>query len=207
MLVIFFEIQILVVFGQIEMLLVICMLFGEDVIVKCGLVGRVILIVVVRVVDQNMNDVFVGEVGEIVYWVLILMSCYWNNLEVIVEVFVGGWFYFGDLVCMDFDGYVWVVDCKKDMIIFGGENIYCVELENVLVSYFDIVEVVVIGWVDEKWGEVLIVVVVVKNDDFWIEDLGEFLIDWFVCYKYFKVFEIVDVLFCNFVGKVFKIEL
>lgn len=201
------ETQILATFGQTEMSPVTCMLLGEDAIAKRGSVGRVIPTVAARVVDQNMNDVPVGEVGEIVYRAPTLMSCYWNNPEATAEAFAGGWFHSGDLVRMDSDGYVWVVDRKKDMIISGGENIYCAELENVLASHPDIAEVAVIGRADEKWGEVPIAVAAVTNDDLRIEDLGEFLTDRLARYKHPKALEIVDALPRNPAGKVLKTEL
>lgn len=201
------ETQILAAFGQTEMSPVTCMLLGEDAIAKRGSVGRVIPTVAARVVDQNMNDVPVGEVGEIVYRAPTLMSCYWNNPEAAAEAFAGGWFHSGDLVRMDSDGYVWVVDRKKDMIISGGENIYCAELENVLASHPDIAEVAVIGRADEKWGEVPIAVAAVTNDDLRIEDLGEFLTDRLARYKHPKALEIVDALPRNPAGKVLKTEL
>lgn len=201
------ETQILAAFGQTEMSPVTCMLLGEDAIAKRGSVGRVIPTVAARVVDQNMNDVPVGEVGEIVYRAPTLMSCYWNNPEATAEAFAGGWFHSGDLVRMDSDGYVWVVDRKKDMIISGGENIYCAELENVLASHPDIAEVAVISRADEKWGEVPIAVAAVTNDDLRIEDLGEFLTDRLARYKHPKALEIVDALPRNPAGKVLKTEL
>lgn len=201
------ETQILAAFGQTEMSPVTCMLLGEDAIAKRESVGRVIPTVAARVVDQNMNDVPVGEVGEIVYRAPTLMSCYWNNPEATAEAFAGGWFHSGDLVRMDSDGYVWVVDRKKDMIISGGENIYCAELENVLASHPDIAEVAVIGRADEKWGEVPIAVAAVTNDDLRIEDLGEFLTDRLARYKHPKALEIVDALPRNPAGKVLKTEL
>lgn len=201
------ETQILAAFGQTEMSPVTCMLLGEDAIAKRGSVGRVIPTVAARVVDQNMNDVPVGEVGEIGYRAPTLMSCYWNNPEATAEAFAGGWFHSGDLVRMDSDGYVWVVDGKKDMIISGGENIYCAELENVLASHPDIAEVAVIGRADEKWGEVPIAVAAVTNDDLRIEDLGEFLTDRLARYKHPKALEIVDALPRNPAGKVLKTEL
>ncbi len=199
--------QILAAFGQTEMSPVTCMLLGEDAIRKRGSVGRVIPTVAARVIDENMNDVPVGEVGEIVYRAPTLMSCYWNNPEATAEAFAGGWFHSGDLVRMDSDGYVWVVDRKKDMIISGGENIYCAELENVLTSHPDIVEVAVIGRADEKWGEVPIAVAAVTNDDLRIEDISEFLTDRLARYKHPKALEIVAALPRNPAGKVLKTEL
>jgi fatty-acyl-CoA synthase len=199
--------QILAAFGQTEMSPVTCMLLGEDAIRKRGSVGKVIPTVAARVVDEDMNDVPIGEVGEIVYRAPTLMSGYWNNPEATAEAFAGGWFHSGDLVRMDEDGYVWVVDRKKDMIISGGENIYCAEVENVLASHPDIVEVAVIGRPHEKWGEVPIAVAAVTQSNLRLEDLDEFLGERLARYKHPKGLEIVDALPRNPAGKVRKTEL
>jgi fatty-acyl-CoA synthase len=135
------------------------------------------------------------------------MSGYWNNPEATAEAFAGGWFHSGDLVRMDDDGYVWVVDRKKDMIISGGENIYCAEVENVLASHPEIVEVAVIGRPHEKWGEVPIAVAAVTQSSLRIEDLDEFLGERLARYKHPKGLEIVDALPRNPAGKVLKTEL
>jgi fatty-acyl-CoA synthase len=199
--------QILAAFGQTEMSPVTCMLLGEDAIRKRGSVGKVIPTVAARVVDENMSDVPVGEVGEIVYRAPTLMSGYWNNPAATAEAFAGGWFHSGDLVRMDEDGYVWVVDRKKDMIISGGENIYCAEVENVLASHPGIVEVAVIGRAHEKWGEVPIAVAAVTDDQLRLDDLDEFLTERLARYKHPKALEIVDTLPRNPAGKVLKTEL
>jgi fatty-acyl-CoA synthase len=199
--------QILAAFGQTEMSPVTCMLLGEDAIRKRGSVGKVIPTVAARVVDENMNDVPVGEVGEIVYRAPTLMSGYWNNPAATAEAFAGGWFHSGDLVRMDEEGYVWVVDRKKDMIISGGENIYCAEVENVLAGHPSIVEVAVIGRAHEKWGEVPIAVAAVTDDHLGLDDLAEFLTERLARYKHPKALEIVDTLPRNPAGKVLKTEL
>jgi fatty-acyl-CoA synthase len=199
--------QILAAFGQTEMSPVTCMLLGEDAIRKRGSVGKVIPTVAARVVDDDMNDVPVGEVGEIVYRAPTMMSGYWNNPEATAEAFAGGWFHSGDLVRMDEDGYVWVVDRKKDMIISGGENIYCAEVENVLASHPGVVEVAVIGRAHEKWGEVPIAVAAVTDDRLLLEDLDEYLTERLARYKHPKALEIVDRLPRNPAGKVLKTEL
>ncbi len=205
------EAQILAAFGQTEMSPVTCMLLGDDAIRKRGSVGKVIPTVAARVVDENMNDVPVGEVGEIVYRAPTLMSGYWNNPEATAEAFAGGWFHSGDLVRMDEDGYVWVVDRKKDMIISGGENIYCAEVENVLAGHPGIVEVAVIGRADDRWGEVPIAVAAVMADALQnklsLEDLDGFLTERLARYKHPKGLEIVDALPRNPAGKVLKTEL
>jgi fatty-acyl-CoA synthase len=199
--------QILAAFGQTEMSPVTCTLLGEDAIRKRGSVGKVIPTVAARVVDEEMNDVPVGEVGEIVYRAATLMSGYWNNPEATAEAFAGGWFHSGDLVRMDEEGYVWVVDRKKDMIISGGENIYCAEVENVLAGHPSIVEVAVIGRPHEKWGEVPVAVAAVTQNNLRIDDLDEFLDERLARYKHPKGLEIVDALPRNPAGKVLKTEL
>jgi fatty-acyl-CoA synthase len=199
--------QILAAFGQTEMSPVTCMLLGADAIRKLGSVGKVIPTVAARVVDNEMNDVPVGQVGEIVYRAPTLMAGYWNDPEATAEAFAGGWFHSGDLVQQDEEGYVWVVDRKKDMIISGGENIFCAEVENVLASHPAIVEVAVIGRAHEKWGEVPVAVVAVTQGDLQLADLDEFLTGQLASYKHPKGLEIVDALPRNPAGKVLKTEL
>jgi fatty-acyl-CoA synthase len=202
--------QIYAAFGQTEMSPVTCMLLAQDAIRKLGSVGKVIPTVAARVVDENMNDVPVGQVGEIVYRAPTLMAGYWNNPEATAVAFAGGWFHSGDLVRQDEEGYVWVVDRKKDMIISGGENIYCAEVENVLAGHPAILEVAVIGRADEKWGEVPVAVVALGADSdstLDLADLDEFLTKQLARYKHPKALEIVDALPRNPAGKVLKTEL
>ncbi len=202
--------QILAAFGQTEMSPVTCMLLGDDAIRKLGSVGKVIPTVSARVVDDDMNDVPIGQVGEIVYRAPTLMEGYWNNQEATAEAFAGGWFHSGDLVRQDEEGYIWVVDRKKDMIISGGENIYCAEVENVLAGHPAIVEVAVIGRTNEKWGEVPVAIVVqraVSENSLGLADLDEFLTERLARYKHPKHLEVVDALPRNPAGKVLKTEL
>lgn len=202
--------QILAAFGQTEMSPVTCMLLGEDAIRKLGSVGKVIPTVSARVVDEDMNDVPVGQVGEIVYRAPTLMAGYWNNPQATAEAFTGGWFHSGDLVRQDEEGYVWVVDRKKDMIISGGENIYCAEVENALAAHPAIAEVAVIGRPDEKWGEVPVAVVALgaaDQTDLDLRELDAFLDERLARYKHPKAVEVVDTLPRNPAGKVLKTEL
>ena len=202
--------QIFAAFGQTEMSPVTCMLLAQDAIRKLGSVGKVIPTVAARVVDENMKDVPVGQVGEIVYRAPTLMAGYWNNPKATAEAFAGGWFHSGDLVRQDQEGYVWVVDRKKDMIISGGENIYCAEVENALAGHPAIVEVAVIGRPDEKWGEVPVAVVAVgaiSDEPLTLDDLDGFLTERLARYKHPKALEIVDALPRNPAGKVLKTEL
>ena len=127
--------DVVTAFGQTECSPVTCLLRGEDAIRKIGSIGQPIVNVEARIVDDEMNDVPRGEVGEIVYRGPLVMSGYWNKPEATAEAFRGGWFHSGDLVREDEDGYLFVVDRVKDMIISGGENIYCAEVENVLAAH------------------------------------------------------------------------
>jgi fatty-acyl-CoA synthase len=201
--------QIYAAFGQTEMSPVTCMLLAQDAIRKLGSVGKVIPTVAARVVDDNMNDVQVGQVGEIVYRAPTLMAGYWNNPEATAEAFAGGWFHSGDLVRQDEEGYVWVVDRKKDMIISGGENIYCAEVENVLAGHPAIDEVAVIGRPHARWGEVPVAIVALAavHTDLDLGDLDQFLTERLARYKHPKALEIVDALPRNPAGKVLKTEL
>jgi fatty-acyl-CoA synthase len=183
------------------------MLLAQDAIRKRGSVGRVIPTVAARIVDEDMNDVAIGDVGEIVYRAPTLMAGYWNNPDATAEAFRGGWFHSGDLVRSDGDGYVWVVDRKKDMIISGGENIYCAEVENALADHPAIVEVAVIGRGHRKWGEVPVAVAAVRQSTLTLAELDEFLSDRLARYKHPKAIEIVDALPRNPAGKVLKTEL
>ncbi len=199
--------QIFAAFGQTEMSPVTCMLLADDAMRKLGSVGKVIPTVAARVVDEDMNDVPVGQVGEIVYRAPTLMAGYWNNPQATAEAFAGGWFHSGDLVRQDEEGYIWVVDRKKDMIISGGENIYCAEVENVLAAHPAVVEVAVIGRPHEKWGEVPVAVVAINTDRLALHELDEFLTERLARYKHPKVLEVVDALPRNPAGKVLKTEL
>ncbi len=148
------------VFGQTEMSPITCVLRGEDSIRKLGSVGRPIPTMRSRIVDDDMNDVAPGEVGEIVYLGPNLMQGYWRKPVETAEAFEGGWFHSGDLVRADAEGFIWVVDRKKDMIISGGENVYCAEVENVVFGHDAVLDVAVYGRSHDKWGEVPVAAVV-----------------------------------------------
>jgi acyl-CoA synthetase (AMP-forming)/AMP-acid ligase II len=180
----------------------------EDMLAKQGTVGRPRINVEARVVDDDDNDVPVGEVGEIVYRGPTVMKEYYNNPEATAEAFRGGWFHSGDLVRQDEDGYLYVVDRKKDMIISGGENIYPAEIEEVLYTHPKVLEATVIGVPDPDWGESIKAVVVPKQGETLTE---EEVIDHckknIASYKKPKSVDFVDALPRNPQGKVLKFEL
>ena len=161
--------------------------------------------VCVRREDGTAADI--GEPGEL--WVrgANLMTEYVGDPAATAETLKDGWCATGDIGKVDEAGLFTILDRKKDMIISGGENIYCAEVENVLASHPQIVEVAVIGRAHEKWGEVPIAVAAVAGDPLRLEDLGEFLAERLARYKHPKALEIVDALPRNPAGKVLKTEL
>ncbi|MFF0489041.1 fatty-acid--CoA ligase FadD5 [Nocardia sp. NPDC004068] len=203
------EAQNVAVFGQTEMSPITCVLEGADALRKLGSVGKPIPTIQARIVDDEMNDVAPGEVGEIVYRGPTLMQGYWNKPEATAEAFAGGWFHSGDLVRQDEEGFIWVVDRKKDMIISGGENIYCAEVENVLFGHPQIHEAAVIGRAHEKWGEVPVAIVALVNPDegLTLSELEPFLNENLARYKHPKELIIVPELPRNASGKVVKVQL
>lgn len=117
----------------------------------------------VRVVGPDLAPVDVGETGEVVVRGPHVMPGYWGLPEETAASFADGWFRSGDAARVDEDGYVFIVDRIKDMIISGGENIYPAEIEDLLLAHPDIVECAVIGVPDDKWGEVPRAVVVPRE--------------------------------------------
>ena len=198
------------VFGQTEMSPITCVLDGADALRKLGSVGRVIPTVQARVVDDDMNDVAPGEVGEIVYRGPTMMLGYWENPTATADAFHGGWFHSGDLVRVDDEGFVYVVDRKKDMIISGGENIYCAEVENALFAHPKILEAAVIGRPDSRWGEIPVAFVALRPEaggELSLDELQPFLDEQLARYKHPKVVVCVEALPRNASGKVVKGEL
>ncbi len=129
--------------------------------------GREFITVELRVVNEAGEDVKPDgkEVGEIIVRGDSVTRGYWNLPQVTEEAFEDGWLYTGDMAVMDEEGYVKIVDRKRDMIITGGENVYSVEVENVLYSHPAILEAAVIGVPDEKWGEAVKAIVVLREGE------------------------------------------
>jgi len=122
--------------------------------------GRPVPGVEVRVVDVNDREVPAGEAGEVVARGANIMKGYWKRPEITADVMRGGWFHTGDIGRFDERGYLYILDRKKDMIKPGGENVYSQEVESMVASHPDVLEVAVIGVPDEKWGEAIKAVVV-----------------------------------------------
>lgn len=195
-------------YGQTEMSPVATILKPEDQLAKAGSAGKPVINVETRLMDDEGSFVGVGEVGEIVHRSGQVMSGYLNDPEKTAEAFKYGWFHSGDLGVMDGDGYLYVVDRKKDMIKTGGENVASREVEEVIYTHPAVAEAAVIGLPDPKWIEVVSAVVVPKNgarvEDKDIIDFCKERLAGFKCPK--KVF-IADELMKNPSGKILKREL
>lgn len=159
-----------------------------------------------RLIDAGGNDVGTDEVGEILLKTPGAMKEYYQNPEATAATLKDGWIYTGDLATRDADGFYWIVDRKKDMIISGGENIYSKEVEDVLSLHPDISEVAVIGIVDEKWGEIPLAILSSKRS-ISLDELNKFCSEHLAKYKIPKRIEYVDALPRTATGKVLKTEL
>ena len=134
-------------------------LLNEYALSKIGSAGAPVMFAEIRVRDAEGNITRRGT-GEVVIKAPFIMKEYWNRPEATAESFDRGWFRTGDIAEIDEDGFIFIKDRIKDMIISGGENIYPAEIENVIISHPAVSEVAVIGLPDEEWGEVVCAVVV-----------------------------------------------
>ena len=118
----------------------------------------------IKIVDTNNNQLGTGEVGEILIKSATVMKSYWNRSEATAETIIDDWFYSGDAGFFDEDGFLFIHDRVKDMIISGAENIYPAEVENALMSHPQILDAAVVGIPDEKWGETVLGFVILAED-------------------------------------------
>ena len=117
----------------------------------------------VRIVDEDGKDVKQGDVGELLLKGPGVMTCYYKNPEATAETLKDGWLYTGDMAEQDADGFIYLVDRKKDVIISGGENIYPVQIENFLSKYPKVKDVAVIGLADPRLGEITAAIIETKD--------------------------------------------
>ncbi|WP_287459599.1 fatty acyl-CoA synthetase [Sphingomonas sp.] len=147
-------------YGQTEIAPVATVLGPADHATRPGSAGRPTLHVLTRVVDDDMRDVAVGEIGEVVHRSPQLLTGYWRQPELSDAAFAGGWFHSGDLATIDADGFITIVDRKKDMIKTGGENVSSREVEEAIYTHPHVSEVAVIGLPDPRWIEAVTAFVV-----------------------------------------------
>jgi fatty-acyl-CoA synthase len=149
-------------YGQTEIAPLATVLKPHEQLTKLGSAGRAVLNVETRVVDDAMRDVALGEVGEIVHRSPQLLTGYFNDPERTAAAFEGGWFHSGDLATIDADGYITVVDRKKDMIKTGGENVASREVEETVYRLEGVSEVAVVGLPHPYWIEAVTACIVAK---------------------------------------------
>ena len=173
-------------------------------------IGKPVWGVQVEVVDDDGKPLPPGEehVGEIVIRGHNIMKGYYNKPEETAEAFKGGWFHTGDLAYRDDDGYLFIVDRKKDLVIRGGYNVYPREIEEVLFGHEAIAEAAVIGKPDDKLGEEVVAIVALKQGaDVTQDDVIAYCKERLAAYKYPREVRIVDELPKGPTGKILKKEL
>ncbi|MGG1675371.1 long-chain-fatty-acid--CoA ligase [Neobacillus sp. NRS-1170] len=171
---------------------------------KPGSVGIDIPKVKNKVVDPNGLEVQRGEIGELIVKGPNVMMGYLGMPEATSSALKDGWFYTGDLARMDEEGYIYIVDRKKDMIIVGGYNVYPREVEEVLYQHPAIVEVAVIGVTDKEYGEIVKAFVVSNDECLTVDSILHFCQDKLVKYKQPKQVEFMKELPKNSTGKILK---
>jgi acyl-CoA synthetase (AMP-forming)/AMP-acid ligase II len=140
-----------------------CLTTPEDALRKAGSTGKAFFHTDVKLVRPDGSECDVDEPGEVLIRGGHIMTGYWNRPDATAEAIRDGWFYSGDVATRDSEGFIWIQDRLKDMIISGGENIYPAELENVILGNPGVADVAVIGVPSEKWGETPLAVVVKKD--------------------------------------------
>lgn len=139
-----------------------CVHLGVENIKKVGAIGKAGFGWKVKIVDDNRNEVKRGEVGELAVSGPGVMSCYYNDPKATEEVLSDGWLFTGDMAQEDEDGFIYLVDRKKDVIISGGENLYPVQIENFIRKHGAVKDVAVIGLPDERLGEIAAAIIELK---------------------------------------------
>lgn len=142
-----------------------CLTTPEDALRKAGSTGKAFFHTDVKIVRPDGSECNTDEPGEVIIRGGHIMTGYWNRPEATAEAIRDGWFYSGDVATRDAEGFIWIQDRLKDMIISGGENIYPAELENVILGHSGVADVAVIGVPHEKWGETPLAVVVKKDPE------------------------------------------
>ncbi len=175
---------------------------------KAGSIGTPIEGVEMRVVNENDEPVAQGEVGEIVIRGHNIMKGYWQRPEATGEAMRGGWFHSGDMARVDEDGFFYIVDRKKDLIIRGGYNVYPREVEEVLYEHPKIREAAVVGVPHDEWGEEIGAAVVLhEGEELSSEEVSTYVKDRIAAYKYPRVVWFIDELPKGPTGKILKREI
>jgi acyl-CoA synthetase (AMP-forming)/AMP-acid ligase II len=180
----------------------------DSLVTKLGSVGRPCLYLELDIWDEHGKSVAAGERGEVVLRGPKVFKGYWRDPEATATAFAGGWFHTGDIGVRDGDGYLFIVDRLKDMILSGGENIAGSEIERVLYEHDAVLEAAVVGRPDDKWGEVPVAYVALRpNATATADELIEHCRRELARYKVPKDVTFIDALPRNPSGKVLKREL
>ncbi|HVO53917.1 MAG TPA: long-chain fatty acid--CoA ligase [Solirubrobacterales bacterium] len=175
---------------------------------KPGSIGTPLEEVEMRVVDEDDNEVAQGEIGEIVIRGHNVMKGYWQRPDATAEAMRGGWFHSGDMARVDEEGYFFIVDRKKDLIIRGGYNVYPREVEEVLYEHPKIREAAVLGVPDDQWGEEIGAAVVLhEGEELSSEEVSEYVREQIAAYKYPRVVWFLEELPKGPTGKILKREI
>ena len=152
-----------------------CVHLGVENVHKVGAIGKAGHLWEVKIVDENGNEVADGDVGELAVKGPGVMDCYYKNEEATNEILKDGWLFTGDMAKKDEDGFIYLVDRKKDVVISGGENLYPVQIEDELRKFTKIKDVAVIGLPDARLGEIAAAIIEIKEDVTCTEDeINEF---------------------------------
>jgi long-chain acyl-CoA synthetase len=175
---------------------------------KAGSIGTPLEDVEMKVVDENDQEVPQGEVGEIVIRGHNVMKGYWQREDATEEAMRGGWFHSGDMARIDEDGYFFIVDRKKDLIIRGGYNVYPREVEEVLYEHPKIREAAVIGVPHDEWGEEIGAAVVChEGEELAPEEVSGYVKERIAAYKYPRIVWFMEELPKGPTGKILKREI
>jgi long-chain acyl-CoA synthetase len=175
---------------------------------KPGSIGTPLEGVEMRVVDEDDNPVAQGEVGEVVIRGHNIMKGYWQRPDATAEAMRGGWFHSGDMARTDEEGYFYIVDRKKDLIIRGGYNVYPREVEEVLYEHPKIREAAVVGVPHDEWGEEIGAAVVLhEGEELPPEEISTYVKEQIAAYKYPRVVWFLDELPKGPTGKILKREI
>lgn len=192
-------------FGMTETAPIAACLAPEDTIDHAGSIGRPVAHVDFRLVDAEGHEVGTNTVGELTMRGPNVFVGYWGLPQASAEALRGGWFHTGDMGRVDEDGYYTLVDRKQDLIITGGENVYPIEVEQVIYQHPDVTEVAVVGAPDETWGETVIAVVVTRSEStLTADELLTFTRERIAHFKAPRRVEFVEALPRNATGKVLK---
>lgn len=180
-------------------------LYPEDHPAHAGTIGRRgVVNSEIKVVDENGEEVIPGIIGEIIMRTPSLMNGYWNNPKATAEAIKDGWLYTGDMAKVDDEGYITIIDRKKDIIISGGVNIYPREVEAVLRQHPTVEDVTVVGIPHPDWGESVMALIVSKEQEPNEEELKQFASEKLASYKVPRIITFTSEIPRNSSGKILK---